>query len=169
MVNSYQWLLIHVLFTKLGHGRVITYEPLFGVDVITHALTKYWITWSLSMKLRARVCVRVEGMGFCLWITLSLTLILLRVHVTYVTCSPLISLAWKTWLDMHDDDIIKWKHFPRYWPLWGESTSDRWTPLTEASDAELWCFLWSAPAQTNEHTIETPVIWDAIALILTPQ
>ena len=25
-------------------------------------------------------------------------------------------------------------------PLWGESTSGRWIPLTKASDAELWCF-----------------------------
>ena len=24
--------------------------------------------------------------------------------------------------------------------LWGESTGDRWIPLTKASDAELWCF-----------------------------
>ena len=30
----------------------------------------------------------------------------------------------------HHDDVIKWKHM-RYWPLWGESTSD----------AELWCFI----------------------------
>ena len=28
---------------------------------------------------------------------------------------------------------------------WGESTSHRWVPLTKASDAELWWFLWSAP------------------------
>ena len=39
--------------------------------------------------------------------------------------------------------------------------------LTKAIDAEFWCFLWSAPEQTVE-TIETPVIWDAIALIMTP-
>ena len=41
------------------------------------------------------------------------------------------------------DDVIKRKHFPRYWPFvrgihW-------WIPRTKASDAELWCFLWSAP------------------------
>ena len=52
-------------------------------------------------------------------------------------------------------------------PLWGESTGHRWIPLTKASDAELWCFLWSAPEQTIEQTIETPVIWDIIALIIT--
>ena len=30
-------------------------------------------------------------------------------------------------------------------PLWGEFTSHRWIPRTKASDAEVWCFLWSAP------------------------
>ena len=33
-------------------------------------------------------------------------------------------------------------------PLWGESTGDRWIPLTKASDAEFWYFLWFAPEQT---------------------
>ena len=41
------------------------------------------------------------------------------------------------------DGVIKWKHFPRYWPLWGEFTVHRWIPRTKASDAELWYFLWS--------------------------
>ena len=39
-------------------------------------------------------------------------------------------------------------------------------PLTKASDTKLWCFLWSAPEQTVEQTIEMPVIWDAIMLIM---
>ena len=40
---------------------------------------------------------------------------------------------------MHDD-VIKWKHFPRYWPfVWGIHRS-RWIPRTKASNAELWCF-----------------------------
>ena len=37
---------------------------------------------------------------------------------------------------------------------------------TEASDAELWCFLWSAPEQTLQQTIGTRVTRDAIAPIL---
>ena len=41
-------------------------------------------------------------------------------------------------------DVIKWKHFPRNWPLWGESTGQPSMPLTKASDAELRCSLWSA-------------------------
>ena len=34
--------------------------------------------------------------------------------------------------------------------LWGEFTGLRWIPLTKASDAELWCFFWSALEQTVE-------------------
>ena len=35
------------------------------------------------------------------------------------------------------DDVIKWKHFPRYWPFVREFTGPRWIPRTQASDAEL--------------------------------
>ena len=52
-------------------------------------------------------------------------------------------------------------------PLWGEVTVHRWIPFTKASDAELWCFLWSAPGQTFEQTIETPLIWGVIVPIMT--
>ena len=41
------------------------------------------------------------------------------------------------------DDVIKWKHVHLTGPLWGESTAHRWIPLTKASNADLWCFLWS--------------------------
>ena len=51
--------------------------------------------------------------------------------------------------------------------LCGEFTGHRWIPRTKASDVELWCFLWSAPEPTDEQTMETPVIWDTIALIMT--
>ena len=38
------------------------------------------------------------------------------------------------------DDVIKWKHFSRYWPfVWGI----HWSPVnspTKASNVELWCF-----------------------------
>ena len=43
------------------------------------------------------------------------------------------------------DDVIKWKHFRRYWPfVWGI----HWPPVNsphKAGDAELFMFLWSAP------------------------
>ena len=50
----------------------------------------------------------------------------------------------------HHDDVIKWKHFPRYLPLVRRITGPRWIPLTKASEAELWCLRWSAPEQTAE-------------------
>ena len=45
--------------------------------------------------------------------------------------------------------------------LWGESTGERWIPLTKASDVELWYFLWSAPEQrlskqSRSRGLETP-------------
>ena len=39
--------------------------------------------------------------------------------------------------------------------------------FTKTSDPELWLFLWYAPEQTAKQTIETPVVWDVIALIMT--
>ena len=48
----------------------------------------------------------------------------------------------------HDDDVIKWKHFPRYWAFVRGIHRSPVNSLTKASDAELWCFLWSAPEQT---------------------
>ena len=63
------------------------------------------------------------------------------------------------------DDIIKWKHFLRYWPfVWG---IHQWIRTTKASNAELWCFLRFVPETTVQQTMETPVIWDDIALIMT--
>ena len=66
---------------------------------------------------------------------------------------------------MQHADVIKWKHSLRYWR--GVFTGHRWSTLTKASD--LCCFLWFSPEQTVEYTVETPVMWDAIALIITSQ
>ena len=39
------------------------------------------------------------------------------------------------------DDVMKWKHFLRYWPFVRGIHRSRWIPRTKASDAELWYFL----------------------------
>ena len=36
--------------------------------------------------------------------------------------------------------------------LCGEFTGPRWIPRTKASDAELWCFLWSAPERLSKQS-----------------
>ena len=52
--------------------------------------------------------------------------------------------------------------------LSGEFSGHRRIPRTKPSDAELWCFIWSPLEQTVEQTIVRLVIWDAIAIIMTP-
>ena len=65
------------------------------------------------------------------------------------------------------DDVIKWKHFPRYWPFVRLiHRSPVYFPHKGQCNTELWCFLWSAPEQMVEQTIETPAIWDAIVFIM---
>ena len=39
---------------------------------------------------------------------------------------------------------MKWKHFPRYWPFLRGIHRSPVNSRIKASDAELWCFLWSA-------------------------
>ena len=38
-------------------------------------------------------------------------------HVTIRGRLKIINGARAAWRECHDDDVIKWKHFPRYWPL----------------------------------------------------
>ena len=64
-------------------------------------------------------------------------------------------------------DVIKWKHFPRYWPFVRGIHRPPVVPLTKVSDTDPLCLLWSAPEQTVQQTIEALVIWNAIALIMT--
>ena len=60
-----------------------------------------------------------------------------------VCASLCIQTTWTCFLStVWYDDVITWKHFPRYWPLvWG---IHRWSPH-KGQCAELWCFLLSAP------------------------
>ena len=47
--------------------------------------------------------------------------------------------------DTKYDDVIKWKHFPCYWPFVRGIHLLQVNSHTKASDAELWSFLWYAP------------------------
>ena len=69
------------------------------------------------------------------------------------------------------NDVLKWNFFPRYLPgslalcegnspVTGESPSQR--PVAWSLDV-----FFDLPEQTVVQTIETPVIWDAFALIMT--
>ena len=47
---------------------------------------------------------------------------------------------WRSLKVSEHGDVIKWKHFPRYWPF--VRGIHRWpvNSLTKASETELWCF-----------------------------
>ena len=66
----------------------------------------------------------------------------------------------------HMVDIVMTSSNGNIFRVTGLLCGGQWIPLTRASDAELSCFLWSAPEQTVEQTMEMPVIWVAIALIV---
>ena len=80
----------------------------------------------------------------------------------------IIWLEYNPWNNMTSS---KWKHFPCNWHfVRGIHRSSVNSPYKlKASDAELWSVLWSAPEQTVGQTIETSVIWDAIALLFQSQ
>ena len=65
-------------------------------------------------------------------------------------CSNANVWQWPAWLSQiskssHPMMTSSWKHFPRYWHFVRGIHRSRWIPRTKASDAELWCFLWSTP------------------------
>ena len=70
-------------------------------------------------------------------------------HIAYTN-------AWAAMMAFHDD-VIKWKHFPRYWPFVRGIHRSRWIPCTKASDAELWCFL--SDLRLNERLSKQPWGW----------
>ena len=55
----------------------------------------------------------------------------------YCKVALVLIMAWhRTGEKPPNDDVIKWKHFPRYWPFVLGITGDRWLPRTKASDAK---------------------------------
>ena len=61
-----------------------------------------------------------------------------------LSSKTLITVIRGTTLDTHDD-VIKWNHFPRYWPFVRGIHRSPVNSTHKASHAELWCFLWYAP------------------------
>ena len=71
--------------------------------------------------------------------------IMVLLDMWQVTCSSIDTCKACDNFAISYDDVIQWKHFPRYRPFaWGIHRP-RWIPRTKDSDAELWCFLSSAP------------------------
>ena len=119
---------------------------------------------------------------FCYWISYSISLVkttILDIKL-YLRCTyplplprgisvPRFCLRILVWTCCHGtplyqvyhDDVIKWKHSPRFCPVTCGFPSQR--PMTRSFDGFFWC----APEQTLEQTVEMAVIWDVVMLIMT--
>ena len=92
--------------------------------------------WDYCMDTQRLACLDVDNIQFFLYLYLSK-------HDHEINFSNVTDIV-------GHDDVINENIFRATGPLCGESTSHRWIPLTTASDAEVWCFLWSLPKQTFE-------------------
>ena len=56
------------------------------------------------------------------------------------------------------DDVIKWKHFPRYWPFVRGIHRPRWIPRTKASDAENVSIWWRHHVNRRQYILPEPMM-----------
>ena len=98
----------------------------------TDSLFIPWVDWNVSVK-----WLRMNNRNN-IYVLLGISVILvIRSHQSQI---KFIDVQTHNANTSHDD-VIKWKHFLRYWSF---VTGDRWIPLAKGSDAELWCFLCGA-------------------------
>ena len=74
-------------------------------------------------------------------------------------CRPLFAT------DLPNDDVIKCKHFPRYWPV---VMAIRQSPVKSPHNGPVMRtlkFLWCGPAYAVKQTFELPVIWDYMTFL----
>ena len=70
-------------------------------------------------------------------------------------------------LSAHNWNLAWWRHqMETFTKLLALCVGNSPVTGTGASDAELWCFLWSAPEQTVERATEMPVIYDYYDVIV---
>ena len=118
---------------------------------ISPQMNPYFITKDLTMNLPKHLLIR-NVPKFCNYWWINHGSIQFRQSV----------FIWLFITPQYNYDVINGNTFRATGSLCEELIDHR----TKASDAELWCFLWTEPEQTAEQTIETPVILDAIALII---
>ena len=109
-----------------------------GASGKIRSLATYFCTEFLGPKQALAPKIELKN-GHCGWHTPNAT-------VGY--SSPKIKLPGKSFCSPSSLSMMtssNWNIFRVTGPLCGEFTGHRWIPRTKASDAELWCFLWSAP------------------------
>ena len=62
-------------------------------------------------------------------------------------------------MNREQDDVIKWKHFPRYWPLWGEFTSHQWCGAFMFSLSCAWTNSWTNNRDASDFGTSLRSLW----------
>ena len=127
----------HIVVRNMRPGIYIEFGGC-GIQFIIQC-TMMYLTYCLSCRLRGDPCRRYQH--------------------------PFIQIT--VWWNFHDD-VMKWKQFPRYWPFVRgihRSPVDpphkgQWRGAMVFSLIYVWTNIWAK-------TIGRPVIWDAIAIIMT--
>ena len=64
------------------------------------------------------------------------------------------------------DNVIKWKHFPRFWPFVRGIHRSQVISPHKGQWRGTGCFLNPAPEQMIEKTMQTPVTWDGLYIFI---
>ena len=80
-----------------------------------------------------------------------------------VTCSEIVPLNVMSHVHVHILCAAKPLYFPRSWTF----VKGIYRPPVDSQRLVTQSFLWCAPEQKVEHSVEMSVIWDAMALIAT--
>ena len=138
-------------------------------QTLEHSLLSFHKQMAKAYQVITRYTKTGQYLGTKLWnvqknkilqmVKLKLSTNLLKRYQTWSSISSWDKLFDNTWSNLSccgellinwHDDVIKWKHFPRYWPFVRGIHRSRWIPRTKASDAKLWGFLWSTPESSKQ-------------------
>ena len=133
--------------------RVLTdYHSVVWYPSVMHRLITQWFTPGLTFKTTNSIMLGISRWGMRPKQNLSKSVKndgWMFVDNEWCVWKIYVSLCWNIWRDVCSYPAMMTSSngniFRVSGPLCGEFTGHRWIPRTKANDAELWCFLWSAP------------------------
>ena len=120
---------------------------------------------------RVKLCIdRRDIKPFSVYNT-CMCIILILINQIYSYSSRVILLVYGKICDCasaHDDDMA-WTFFPRYWPLWRESTLYRWILLTKVQKfgASMFSFIYTLACINCLHKLKKKIKWPVIGDAMT--
>ena len=126
--------------------------------------TQWWFFMPDSAGIRN--CRNITGNNVGVWCFLERHIVkMLLFHLTpsFFVIKPLVLLLWRSW--RFHDVVIKWKHFPRYWPF---VRGIRRSPVNYPHKGQWRGALMFSLICAWINAIVRLAIWDAIAPIMMP-